>query len=127
MKEWFRNNTWDKEIEENFELKLKRSRGDFNKAQYLRIQGSYLLQIKLYGQIGQNLMKRLFVEFPEEIFSVIFGHEQLGDYYFQIGEYGNAEIEYKIVIEYYHNNSRSGTSGLADVKLADLILITRQK
>jgi hypothetical protein len=36
--EWFRNTTWNIHIEAEFEGRLKRSRGAFHKAQYLRIQ-----------------------------------------------------------------------------------------
>jgi len=127
MIEWYRNTDWNKEIEDLFELKLKRARGGYSKAQYLRIQASYLLHNLEHGQIGENLLLRLFRDFPEETFSVIFGHEQLGDYYFKTGQYDKAESEYKIVIDHYHIKTRSGTTGLADVKLADLILTTEQK
>jgi hypothetical protein len=127
MIEWFRNTEWNKEIEDFFELKLKRARGGDSKAQYLRIQSSYLLDSNNFGQVGERLMKRLFSDFPNETFSVIFGHEQLGDYYFQTQQFDLAEIEYKIVVDHYHIKSRSGTTGLADIKLADLILMTEQQ
>lgn len=127
MTDWYRNTDWTKEIEDNFELKLKRARGGNSKAQYLRIQASYLLDSFKHGQTGEKLLLRLFNDFPDETFSVIFGHEQLGDYYFKTAQYDKAEIEYKVVVDYYHSKTRSGTTGLADIKLADLILITEQK
>jgi hypothetical protein len=127
MVEWFRNTTWNKEIEATFELKLKRARGGYSKAQYLRIQASYLLDSTEFAEIGINLMNRLFIEFPDEWSSVIPGHEQLGDYYFREGEFDLSEIEYLKVITFYHSNTRSNTSGMADIKLADLILFTCQK
>ncbi len=127
MTEWFRNTDWNQEIEDFFELKLKRARGGNSKAQYLRIQASHLLDTSKHGQIGEKLLLRLFSDFPEETFSVIFGHEQLGDYYFKTGKYNKAETEYKIVVDHYHSKTRSGTTGLADIKLADLILTTEQK
>jgi hypothetical protein len=79
--EWFRNKTWNKEINDLFEAKLKRSRGGFHKAQYLRIQASYLLDSvdSELQMIGVVLMERLFKDFPDEDFSVVFGREQLGD------------------------------------------------
>jgi hypothetical protein len=126
MIEWFRNITWSKDIEETFEQKLKRARGGYSKAQYLRIQASYLLDTEDFGNIGEKLMNRLFHEFPNESFSVIFGHEQLGDYYTEKGQFDLAEAEYKIVVEYYHSQNRGGTTGLADIKLADLYLCTEQ-
>jgi hypothetical protein len=33
MTEWFRNTDWNEEIEDYFELKLKRARGSYSKAQ----------------------------------------------------------------------------------------------
>ena len=126
MIEWFRNITWSKDIEETFEQKLKRARGGYSKAQYLRMQASYLLDTEDFGNIGEKLMIRLFHEFPNESFSVIFGHEQLGDYYTEKGQFDLAEAEYKIVVEYYHSQNRGGTTGLADIKLADLYLCTEQ-
>jgi hypothetical protein len=57
---------------------------------------------------------------------VIFGHEELGDYYFKTKQYDLAESEYKTIVDYYHSNTRSGTTGLADIKLADLILYTNR-
>lgn len=127
MIEWFRNTVWNQEIEELFELKLKNARGRDSKAQYLRIQASYLLESNVFGQVGERLMKRLFSDFPNETFFVIFGHEQLGDYYYKTKQYDKAETEYKIVVDHYHLKTRSGTTGLADVKLAELILTTEQK
>lgn len=127
MPEWYRNTDWNKEIEDFFELKLKRARGGHSKAQYLRIQASYLLDTSKHGPVGEKLLLRLFNDFPEEVFSVIFGHEQLGDYYFRTGQFDKAEIEYKIVVNYYHSKTRSGTTGLADIKLADLILTNEEK
>lgn len=127
MIEWYRNTDWNKEIEDNFELKLKRARGGYSKAQYLRIQASYLLDTSKHGQIGEKLSLRLFNDFPHETFSVIFGHEQLGDFYFKTEQYDKAEKEYIIVVDHYHTKTRSGTTGLADIKLAELILTTEQK
>jgi hypothetical protein len=127
MIEWFRNIDWNKELEDTFELKLKRARGNNNKAQYLRIQASYLLDSQKFGNIGEKLMKRLFTDFPNETFSLVPGHEQLGDYYFKIGRFDLAEIEYTIVINRYHTVTRSNTSGIVDIKLAELILLTSQK
>ena len=41
--DWYRNTSWNNHIEADFEGRLKRSRGAYNKAQYLRIQAGYLL------------------------------------------------------------------------------------
>src|SRR4029078_9829555 len=81
--DWYRNTKWDKTIEEAFEARLKRSRDNSNKAQYLRIQASYLLDNpdKNLQLVWLRLIERLIKDFPAEEFSTIFGHEQIGDYF----------------------------------------------
>ena len=128
--DWYRNTNWNKEIAADFEARLKRSRGAFNKAQYLRIQASYLLDSlsKEYQLIGVNLMERLIKDFPTEEFSVISGQEELGDFYLKQNDYENAEQFFRIVTNYYQDtNSRGGTSAMADLKLAETILKSNKK
>lgn len=122
---WYRNKTWDSVIEADFEARLKRSRGAFNKAQYLRIQASYLLDSsnEKTQSVGVRQMERLINDFPTEEFSVIFGQEQLGDYYLKKGDFDKAEKYFRVVMEQYENKkSRSGTSAKADLKLAETLL-----
>ena len=123
--DWYRNTTWDSNIETDFEVRLKRSRGKFHKAQYLRIQASYLLdnsdlQVQL---VGVRQMERLVSDFPTEEFNIIFGQEQLGDYYLKTGDFDKAEKYFRVVVDHYENKkSRSGTSAKADLKLAETFL-----
>lgn len=42
MTDWFRRESWSAEDERDFFARLRRSRGDHNKAQYLRIQAAHL-------------------------------------------------------------------------------------
>lgn len=127
--DWYRNTEWNEQIESEFEARLKRSRGNFNKAQYLRIQASYLLdsQKTENQKKGIQLMERVINDYPEEIFSTIHGQEQLGDYYLKNENYKEAERHFRIVTDYYHSNSRSGTTGLADLKLSETILLSDQE
>jgi hypothetical protein len=85
--EWFRNKAWTESVATDFEVRLKRSRGTYNKAQYLRIQASYLLNsADIDTQLaGIELMERLLNDYPKEEFHIVFGQEQLGDYYVRIG------------------------------------------
>ena len=127
--DWYRNKSWDNEIEADFETRLKRSRGAYNKAQYLRIQASYFLKsLDTKNQlVGLNLMERLIKDYPTEEFSVIFGQEQLGDFYFDKKDYEKAEHFFRVVTNYYQDKlSRGGTSFLADLKLAETILRSNQ-
>ena len=127
--DWYRNKSWDTTIEADFEARLKRSRGAYNKAQYLRIQASYLLHSpdKNDQLVGLRLMERLIKDFPTEELSTIFGHEQIGDYFFGQGDFDIAEQQFRVVTDYYNKQqSRSGTSGIADLKLSEAILAGNQ-
>lgn len=122
--EWFRGPEWDKETQELFEDKLKKSRGAYNKSQYILIKGGYLLRSKdiIKESVGCRLMERLINEYPKEISHVMSAYEQMGDYYFSKCEYEKAESNYRRSISYYKSNDRSGSSGIGDIKLAETII-----
>ena len=40
--DWYRTEDWGKADQELFELKLNKSRGSYNKAQYMRIKATYM-------------------------------------------------------------------------------------
>lgn len=61
--DWFRRTTWDSDDQEAFFARLKRSRGQFHKAQYLRIQAYYLQ--KNYPDEALKLLEMIREEFPE--------------------------------------------------------------
>jgi len=127
--DWYRNTEWSEKIEEKFEERYKRSRTNYNRAQYLRIQALYLLNTnnKVFQKKGEDLLLQLFRDFPDEKSQTIYGHEMLGDYYINIQKYTQAEEEYRLVVDYYHSSqNKSYTSGIADVKLASLIFQTKQ-
>ena len=126
--DWYRNTDWNDQIESEFESRLKRSRGNYHKAQYLRIQASYLLnsEIKELQEKGVEFMKRVIKNYPEEKFSTIHGNEQLADFYLKNESFDKAEKHYKIVTDYYYAETRSGTTGLADLKLCETILKSKQ-
>lgn len=127
--DWYRNTNWNDQIESEFEAHLKRSRGSAHKAQYLRIQASYLLDFSSAEnqKKGIQLMERVINDYPEETFISMFGHEQLGDYYLKSENYWKAENHFRIVTNHYHTKTRSGTTGLADLKLSETILISNQE
>ena len=126
--DWYRNTKWNDQIESEFEARLKRSRGNYHKAQYLRIQASYLLDsdIKILQEKGIEYMERVINDYPEEKFSTIHGNEQLGDFYLKNESFENAEKYFRIVTEYYYSETRSGTTGLADLKLCQTIVESEQ-
>lgn len=127
--DWYRHTEWNDRIESEFEARLKRSRKNYHKAQYTRIQASYLLDPSKtdYQEKGIQLMERVINEYSEDTFSTIQAYEQLGDYYLKIGNYEQAEKHFRIVTHHYHSNTRSGTTGLADLKLSETVLLSEQE
>jgi tetratricopeptide (TPR) repeat protein len=64
--EWFRRSTWSDADREDFNARLKRSRGASSKAQYLRLQALHLAEAGHHaGAI--ELLDRLLAEFPDSI------------------------------------------------------------
>jgi len=61
--DWYRRTTWGSDDQEAFFARLKRSRGQFHKAQYLRIQASYLQEE--YPEDALELLRMIREEFPE--------------------------------------------------------------
>src|SRR5689334_22964444 len=118
-KDWYRNKVWNADISKDFEARLKRSRGTFSKAQYLKIQGLELLDTTAIDaqEIGVALLLRTISEFPMEEMQVISSNEALGNYYFDKGNYEKAEFHLQVVVDRYLEKTRNGTSWTADLKL----------
>ena len=123
--EWYTNRTWNGAIDGKFEKYLKHTRDTANKALFMQIQGSLLLDNSQQNvqNVGVALLTRVIEDFKTEYTSVILAQEKLGDYYLNQHEYLQAQYFYRIVIKYCRQqNSRSGTSTLTDLKLAEAIL-----
>lgn len=128
--EWYTNKTWNGKIDSNFEDHLKRARGAGNKAEFLQIQGCYLLENSQTNiqEVGLAMLSRLLEDFPSEYSSVIMAEEKMGDYYLKQDQNEKAAQHYAIVINYCTvQNSRSGTSTITDLKLAETILNSKKE
>ncbi|MDE7454669.1 MAG: tetratricopeptide repeat protein [Clostridia bacterium] len=70
MSDWFRKETWTKDDEEDFFLHLARSKTDFHKAQYLKIQAFtfYDTHNKKNFNVILTLLDKYFNDFPDEEF-----------------------------------------------------------
>lgn len=95
--EWFRRNTWTKQDQEEFNARLKRTRGDSNKAQYLRIQALHLAEA---GQDGGaiELLDRLLLEYPNGL-EIAQAHAQKADLLAKSGQTVEAVNEYRNALQ----------------------------
>jgi hypothetical protein len=123
--DWFKNKTWTGNIDSNFEDGLKRTRASNSKAEFLQIQGCILLnnnQRKIQ-EVGIALLNRLFEDFQAEHPFIILAQEKLGDYFLKLKDYTKAAYYFKLVNDdCMQRKSRSGTSEMVDLKLADALL-----
>src|SRR5947199_4659830 len=125
-KDWFRLPGYSPRDMEKFESRLNRSRRN-NRAQYLRIKAVTVadLQNREAEVAALSLLRRIVDEYPDAWSEVNFAHEEMGSLYERMGRFADAEREYRWVVDSY-SKSRSGTSGLCDLTLAELIVRTEQ-
>jgi tetratricopeptide (TPR) repeat protein len=110
----------------DFEKRLSRARpGD--RAQDLRVKAVVLSGLHDAGadSVAIELLLRIINEHAEVWYEVNFAHEELGSIYERMGRFEDAEREYRWVVKSYEK-SRSGTSGVCELTLAELIINTRQ-
>ena len=124
--DWFRSTGYSTRDMEEFESRLNRSR-PYNRAQYLRIKAVTLadLQNREAEETAFGLLRRIVDEYPDAWSEVNFAHEEMGSLYERMGRFADAEREYRWVVDSY-SKTRSGTSGLCDLTLAELIIRTKQ-
>lgn len=118
---WYKNKTWNGEIDSRFERQLRYTRNELHKASYLQVQGCLLLDNAAANiqEVGQVLLDRLFEGFPRAFDQVLQAQEKLGDYFFGKQDYKKAAGYFKTVTEYCaQQQSRTHTSGKADLKWA---------
>jgi hypothetical protein len=121
---WFRSPAWDAQIAAAFEQRLRRARR-YNHAQYIRIQATHLLsspdpQVR---QAGRGLLRRLVTRFPDEL-NAKMAMEQLGGSLAEDGRLAEAERALRETLRMCAQSpaGRSGTSGVAELRLAEVIL-----
>jgi len=95
--DWYRRSSWTEADRLEFYQRLKRSRGSYHKAQYARIQASYLAGA---GHIEPaiDLLNRLFVEFPHES-QLAQAHLQKAQCFITEGRIDDAIQEFRATLE----------------------------
>ncbi len=95
--EWFRRTTWTDVDREDFNTRLKRSRGASNKAQYLRVQSVHLSEADLH-EGAVELLDRMFAEFPESI-DIAQAHAQKAESLAKLQQIDGAIQEYRAALQ----------------------------
>jgi tetratricopeptide (TPR) repeat protein len=75
---------------------------------------------------GRGLLRRIIEEYPGAWTEVAFAHEAPGNAYTAEGRFDEAEQQYRHCLALY-SRSRSGGSGLCDLRLAELIVHAAQR
>jgi tetratricopeptide (TPR) repeat protein len=99
---WFRNTTWNEEIEKHFFLKLSRVRDKGMQAQYLKLQAgslAYTCEENLM-KIAERLISLLFSDYPDNKTEKSTAFETLGYIYQNYGNYHKALDYYREAINY---------------------------
>ena len=109
--DWFRRTTWSQVDETEFFARLKRSRGQFHKAQYLRIQATYLDD--KYPETALRLLDMVIEEYPEP-FELAQTYLQKAHCLITLGRSDEATPWFRKVLEQEGANSSAQTQGYLD-------------
>lgn len=115
--DWYRSSDWYSKAIEDFELRLKRSRG-YNRPQYLRIKALALLGVGLVDE-GRMLLQRIVEEYPDSLFWAS-AQENLGDVARSKGHLKDAERAYRHLLA--ERPDLNATSGEVRLSLAEVLL-----
>ncbi|GAA3555647.1 hypothetical protein [Marinobacter xestospongiae] len=94
--DWYRNTKWSPADSEAFQIRLARSRSAFSKAQYLRIQASYL-EGAGFIQSALELLEQMLEECPVES-ELALAHLQKAQCFELLGRTGEAVVEARIAL-----------------------------
>ncbi|MFD0975374.1 hypothetical protein [Salinimicrobium gaetbulicola] len=123
---WYTKNTWTKEDEEEFYIRLKRSR-EYNRPQYLKTQAFALIETKKSKllDVAESLINQLLKEYPNDIFNKSSALNFLGDIYQQRGDYHTALKHYRESINFENVNPNSPQTS-SFLSYSELIIKTQQ-
>jgi tetratricopeptide (TPR) repeat protein len=94
--DWYRRSTWTAEDQADFQARLKRSRGSFHKAQYLRLQALALQEAGTEALLvaALSLLEQLVREYPEPS-QLASAHQQRAQCLANLGRYADAMASYE--------------------------------
>lgn len=106
--DWFRRTTWSFTDHQDFHARLKRSRTQGNKAQYVRIQAGYLADAGLH-EAAIELLDLLFRQYPER-FQLAQAHLQKALCLVELGKFDSAIIEFRSSLQAQRDMPNVGTT-----------------
>lgn len=103
-KDWFRRKSWTNRDRDEFFLRLKRSRGQSSKAQYLRVQAAELLAVRTEenARAATMLLEILLTEYPEPG-EIAIAYKLLGECCERQGRHGEALSCYRKALDQQRN------------------------
>jgi hypothetical protein len=121
IEDWYRTRDWGSKESQEFERRLARARVH-NRPQYLRIKAITLGQSldPTVRAVARQLLSRVIEEYPAAELEIPFCHELLGNSFRGDGRLDEAEDHYRSCLRMMPE-SGSGTSGLCDLSLAELL------
>ena len=123
---WYTKNTWTKEDEEEFFIRLKRAR-EYNQPQYLKTQAFALIQTKKPEliDVAESLIIEMLKEYPNDTFNKSSALDLLGDIYQQRGDHQTALKYYEESINFENDNPNSPQTP-SFLSYSELIIKTQQ-
>jgi tetratricopeptide (TPR) repeat protein len=98
--EWYRRSTWTPDDQADFQARLKRSRGSFHKAQYLRLQALALQEVGTDAILSAalSLLDQLVRDYPDPS-QLASAHQQRAECLADLGRYEEALASYRAAFD----------------------------
>lgn len=119
--DWFRRPTWTAADRDAFDARLRRSRSNFHKAQYLRIQAAHLAEVgtPVLHEAALELLARLIRDHPEPS-ELASAHQQRGASLRALGRADEAIAAYEAAVD--AQNRFPNVRTLAGLELAETLV-----
>ena len=125
-KNWFRNTTWNEEIEEHFFKKLNRVRDRRMQAQYLNLQAGALIYTKdtELMKVAEILINKQLQEYSDDLLFKSSAYHLLGEIYGFRGNFDKVLEYYKQAIDFEAIFSKSITNSF--MNYAEVVVKTNR-
>jgi uncharacterized protein HemY len=124
---WFQNQTWSEAIELEFLDNLKGFTPGEEQAPHLRAQGDIWLRSRdeATQRAGVKMLEKLLREYPDDVWEIPVAQDLLGHFYYQHADFDQAVPYLEAALRFYRQHKRVGVIRIADLLLAEIILLRR--